>query len=63
MRQDLDRDALRGLAEACTGEGSLCHYHPFEVTATKLEAALLVADATGRERKQAFGLDMSWMEA
>ena len=51
--QAASRDRLRAIANVCAGEGSLCHNHPFKVTAESVLDAMLAADALGRERKKA----------
>lgn len=53
--QDDPRGRLRGLAEACAGEGSLCHNHPFQVSADAVLDAMLAADGLGRARKRLRG--------
>ena len=50
------RDRLQPLGDACAGEGSLCHNHPFEVTADDVIDAMIAADALGRERKEMIGI-------
>jgi glycerol dehydrogenase len=49
--EGITRQRLGPLGEACAGEGSLCHNHPFKVTAADVVDAMLAADALGRERK------------
>ena len=49
------RERLWPLGEACAGEGSLCHNHPFAVTAADVVDAMLAADALGTARKSARG--------
>ena len=46
------RQRLAGIGEACAGEGSLCHNHPFPVTAVDVVDAMIAADALGQERKR-----------
>jgi len=48
----IGRDRLQPLAEICAGEGSLCHNHPFQVSAADVVDAMIAADALGRERKE-----------
>ena len=43
---------LMAIGEACAGEGSLCHNHPFEVTADDVVDAMIAADALGQSRIQ-----------
>jgi len=45
------RDRLATIGDICAGEGSLCHFHPFEVTSESVIDAMIAADALGRERK------------
>jgi glycerol dehydrogenase len=45
------RDRLWKIGEICAGPGSLCHAHPFKITAEKVVDAMIAADALGRERK------------
>jgi glycerol dehydrogenase len=49
--EGIGRDRLKELGDACAGEGSLCHNHPFEVTSADVVDAMIAADALGRERK------------
>ncbi len=53
---DVTRDKLRPIADACAGEGSLSHNHPFEVTSEGVIDAMIAADALGRSRKEMFGI-------
>jgi glycerol dehydrogenase len=46
------REQLQAIGEACAGPGSLCHNHPFEVTATDIVDAMFAADALGRYRQE-----------
>lgn len=46
------RQRLQEIGTACAGEGSLCHNHPFPVTAADVVDAMIAADALGRRRKQ-----------
>jgi hypothetical protein len=39
------------IGQACAGEGSLCHNHPFKVSADDVVDAMIAADALGRLRK------------
>jgi glycerol dehydrogenase len=50
--EGVSRDRLREIGEACAGEGSLCHSHPFEITPEAIVDAMIAADALGRDRKQ-----------
>jgi glycerol dehydrogenase len=50
--EGVSRDRLRQIGEVCAGEGSLCHNHPFEITAESVVDAMIAADALGRERKE-----------
>jgi glycerol dehydrogenase len=52
---DAPRARLQQIAEACAGQGSLCHNHPFPVTAADVLDAILAADALGRQRHQRTG--------
>lgn len=50
---DPSRERLKkDIADICAGEGSLCHNHPFPVTAEDVVDAMIAADAFGRERKK-----------
>ncbi|MHB8899277.1 MAG: glycerol dehydrogenase [Thermoguttaceae bacterium] len=51
----ISRERLMAFGEACTGEGSLCHNHPFKVTAADLVDAMIAADALGQLRKHVLG--------
>ncbi len=53
--QGVTRESLMGIGEACAGEGSLCHNHPFVVTAEDVVDAMFAADALGRHRKEMLG--------
>ena len=53
--EGVGRDRLVSIGEACAGEGSLCHNHPFEITAEGIVDAMIAADALGRERKARAG--------
>jgi glycerol dehydrogenase len=46
------RDRLEGIGKTCAGPGSLCHFHPFKVTAESIVDAMIAADALGTERKK-----------
>ncbi|MFV1965514.1 MAG: glycerol dehydrogenase [Pirellulaceae bacterium] len=48
----ITRERLQHLGDACAGEGSLCHNHPFEITATDVVDAMVAADALGRRRQE-----------
>jgi len=50
--EPLDLAVVRKVAEDASGPGSLCHNHPFEVTADSLYDAMLSADALGKARKR-----------
>jgi glycerol dehydrogenase len=54
--EGIGRDRLNPIGEMCAGEGSLCHNHPFKVTAADVVDAMIAADALGRVRKQALGV-------
>ena len=47
------RERLAEIGKACAGKGSLCHNHPFPVTADDVVDAMIAADALGRVRKAA----------
>ncbi len=49
--EGITRERLQPIGEMCAGEGSLCHNHPFKVTADDIVDAMISADARGRERK------------
>ena len=49
------REQLQPIADACAGEGSLCHAHCFPVTAEDALDAMFAADALGQERKGLLG--------
>ena len=51
------RDRLQSIGEQCAGEGSLCHNHPFQVTADDIVDAMIAADALGRHRRQLLHAD------
>ncbi len=43
---DVTRERITGgVGDACAGEGSLCHNHPFQVTAADVVDAMIAADA------------------
>ena len=46
------RERLQAIGDACAGEGSLCHNHPFKVTAADIVDAMIAADALGRYRRE-----------
>jgi glycerol dehydrogenase len=46
------RQRLDEIGTACAGEGSLCHNHPFPVTADDVVDAMIAADSLGHERKR-----------
>ncbi len=48
------RGRLQQIGDLCAGEGSLCHNHPFEITAESVVDAMIAADALGQERKEFF---------
>jgi glycerol dehydrogenase len=50
--EGVSRDRLHQIGEVCAGEGSLCHNHPFEITAESVVDAMIAADALGRQRKE-----------
>ena len=50
--EGVTRERLQAIGEACAGPGSLCHNHPFEVTATDIVDAMFAADALGRHRQE-----------
>ena len=50
-----DPRSAGGDRQSCAGEGSLCHNHPFPVTADDVVDAMIAADALGRERRKAGG--------
>jgi glycerol dehydrogenase len=49
---NVNHDTLNSIAEACAGEGSLCHNHAFQVTAADVVDAMISADALGHERQE-----------
>lgn len=49
--EGVTRERLQEIGNLCAGEGSLCHNHPFKVTADDIVDAMISADALGRERK------------
>lgn len=51
----ITRERLQSIGDACAGEGSLCHNHPFEITADDIVDAMIAADALGRRRKEFCG--------
>ena len=48
----ITRDKLLEIGQACAGPGSLCHNHPFEITAEGIVDAMISADALGRQRRE-----------
>ena len=50
--EGVSRERLRQIGDRCVVEGSLCHNHPFEVTAESVVDAMIAADALGRQRKE-----------
>ncbi len=54
--EEVTRERLVPIGDACAGEGSLCHNHPFEITSEAVVDAMLAADALGRSRKDMIGL-------
>ena len=46
------RGRLEEIGQACTGGGSLCANHPFEVTAADVVDAMIAADALGYARQR-----------
>ena len=53
--EGVTRERLQGIGEACAGEGSLCHNHPFQITAADVVDAMIAADALGRRRRELLG--------
>lgn len=53
--EGVSRERLQKIGDICAGEGSLCHNHPFKVTAADVVDAMIAADALGRVRKQLSG--------
>ncbi len=53
--EGISRQRLMAFGEGCTGAGSLCHNHPFKVTAADLVDAMIAADALGQIRKELIG--------
>ena len=54
----MSRERLEEIGKICAGEGSLCHNHPFAVTADDVKLTpMIAADALGREgaRRRAAG--------
>jgi glycerol dehydrogenase len=49
--RDVSRERLQLIGDDCAGEGSLCHNHPFAVTAADVVDAMIAADALGRYRQ------------
>ncbi|MGM0490874.1 MAG: glycerol dehydrogenase [Planctomycetota bacterium] len=48
----ISRERLNEIGTLCSGEGSLCHNHPFPITTADIVDAMIAADAYGRDRKQ-----------
>jgi len=48
--EGVTRERLQGIADTCAGPGSLCHNHPFKVSAVDVLDAMFAADALGRHR-------------
>jgi glycerol dehydrogenase len=53
--EGVTREKLQSIGDQCAGPGSLCHNHPFKVTADDVIDAMIAADALGRERKAMMG--------
>ena len=53
--EGVGRDRLQAIGDICASEGSLCHNHPFTVTADDVIDAMIAADALGTERKELLG--------
>jgi glycerol dehydrogenase len=49
--EGVTRQRLQDIGNLCAADGSLCHNHPFKVTADDIVDALIAADALGRDRK------------
>jgi len=49
------RQQLLEIGQACAAEGSLCHNHPFPVTADAVVDAMIAADALGKQRRELAG--------
>lgn len=54
--EGIGRDRLASIGDACAGEGSLCHNHPFEITSESVVDAMIAANALGRNRKDLIGI-------
>ena len=50
--EEVSRQRLRLIGDACAAKGSLCENHPFEVTAESVVDAMIAADALGCQRKR-----------
>ncbi len=48
--KEIKQEELQAIADICAGEGSLCHCHPFVVTAPDVLDAIISADALGKSR-------------
>jgi len=55
--EEVTREKLQAIADACAGEGSLCVNHPFDVCADSAIDAMIAADAMGQYRKQQLGVE------
>jgi glycerol dehydrogenase len=54
--KNVTRERLQAIGDVCAGEGSLCHNHPFPVTAADVVDAMIAADALGRHRREMLGV-------
>jgi len=54
--EGVERSRLQTIGDICGSEGSLCHNHPFAVTADDVIDAMIAADALGRQRKDIMGV-------
>lgn len=50
--EGVPRAQLQSIGQQCEGEGSLCHNHPFAVTADDVVDAMIAADALGHCRRE-----------
>ncbi len=55
--EGVSRERMRVVAEVCASEGSLCHNHPFDITADGALDAMFAADELGRRRKAIAGIE------
>jgi glycerol dehydrogenase len=55
--EGITRERLRVIGQACASQGSLCHNHCFQVTEDSAIDAMIAADAVGRARKEALGVE------